>query len=114
MKVSCVEGLAIHNDPESCASPLGNHGREALTGVGVGPVLSRERHVKLRGADPLEDWGRPHLGYRYREMSRDPARSETRSMRPSTLCGSREIPRLARADGSRVRKGNLREEGYLR
>jgi hypothetical protein len=25
-------------------------------------------------------------------------------MRPSTSCGNREIPRLARADGARVRK----------
>ena len=114
MKVLDVEGLANHSSPESCASPLGNHGREALTGGGVGPVLSREMHVKLRGADPLEDRGRPHLGCRYCEMFQDLARSETRCMRSSTSCGNREIPRLARADGSRVRKGNLREEGYRR
>jgi len=113
MEVSYVEGVATHSGPESCAV-AGNCLGEALTGGGVGPVLSREMNVKLRGADPLEDRGRQHLGYRYREMSQDPARSETRHMRPSTLCGNREIPRSARADGSRVRKGNLREEGYRR
>jgi hypothetical protein len=38
---SCIEGLATHDDPELCG-----HGRkdvpEALTGVHVGRVLSRE------------------------------------------------------------------------
>ena len=53
VKVFNVEGLATHDVPESCASPLGNHGREALTGVRAGWVLSRER--LLWGADPVGD-----------------------------------------------------------
>jgi len=114
MKVLDVEGLANHSSPESCASPLGNHGREALTGGDVGPVMSRERHVKLPGAETLENERRQHPTTRYRECRRGPARSETRCMRPSTLRGSREVPRLAQTDGVWVRKGNLREEGYRR
>lgn len=114
MKVICVEGLANHDSPESCASPLGNHGREALTGGDVGPVLSREIHVQLSGAETLEVGRRQHPAARYRECLRDPARSETRSMRPGTLFGNREVPRLAQADGAWVRKGNLRDGGYLR
>jgi hypothetical protein len=96
MKVSYVEGLATHSDPESCASPAGNCGREALTGGRAGWVLSREIHALrkqvLRGADVVEDDGRPHRLRRYGKVQRDPARSETPGMYGGTLCGNREIP----------------------
>ena len=95
MKVSYVEGLATHSDPESCVSPAGNRGREALTGGRAGWVLSREIHALrkqvLRGADVLEEDGRPHLLRRYGKVQRDPARSETPRMYGCTLCGNREI-----------------------
>lgn len=103
MRVLDVEGVANHDGPESCAD-VGNCVGEALTGGGVGPVMSRERHEPLRGAEAVEDVRRPNPEARYRECLRDPARSETRHMRPSTSCGNREIPRLAWADGVRVRK----------
>lgn len=105
MRVIYVQGLASQDSPESCAF-AGNREGEALTGGGVGPVMSRERHEPLRGAEPLEDERRQHPAVRYGEHRRDPARSETRSMRPSTSYGNREIPRLAQADGAWVRKGN--------
>jgi hypothetical protein len=114
MKVLDVEGLATHNGPESCVTSAGNREHEALTGVRVGRVLSREIHEPLRSADPLEERGRQHRLARYREDQPSSARSPTPSMRASTSCGSREIPRLTRADGARARKGNLREEGYRR
>jgi hypothetical protein len=41
MKEPYVEGVANHNDPESCACPRKGAG-EALTGVHTGRVLSRE------------------------------------------------------------------------
>ncbi len=69
-------------------------------------MLSRERHEPLPGAETVEDERRQHPAERYREFRRDPVRSETRGMRPSTSCGNREIPRLAQADGAWVRKGN--------
>ena len=103
MKVLDVEGVANHSGPESCAG-VGNCVGEALTGGGVGPVMSRESHEPLRGAEAVEDARRQHPVARQRERQRDPARSETRRMRPSTSCGNREIPRLARADGAQVRK----------
>lgn len=113
MKVLDVEGITTHDGPESCGHA--RKGRtEALTGVRVGRVLSRESHVKLLGADPVEERGRQYPLDRYREGRRDPARSETPCMRARTSCGNREVPRLARMDGVQVRKGNLREKGYRR
>jgi len=95
MKVSYVEGLATHGGPESCAG-AGNRGREAVTGGRAGWVLSREIHALrkqvLRGADVVEDGGRPHSVRRYGEAQRDPARSETPGMHAGTLRGNREIP----------------------
>lgn len=96
MKVSYVEGLATHSDPESCARSAGNCGREALAGERAGWVLSREtnalRKQVLRGADVLEDDGRPHRMRRYGKAQLDPARSETPGMYGCTLRGNREIP----------------------
>jgi hypothetical protein len=112
VKVICVEGIANHDSPKSCAV-AGDRLGEALTGGGVGPVLSREIN-ELSGAETLEDERRQHLVARYRECRRDPARSKIRCMRPSTSCGNREIPRLARADGAWVRKGNPRDGGDRR
>ena len=105
VKVIRVEGLATHDSPESCAA-AGNRSREALTGVGVGRVLSRERYEPLRGADLVKEQGRPRRLARYRECQQDPARSETPCMRPRTSCGNREVLRPAREDGALVRIGN--------
>jgi hypothetical protein len=41
MKESHIEGLAIHDDPESCAASR-KAVREVLTGAHTGSVLSRE------------------------------------------------------------------------
>ncbi len=96
MKVSYIEGLAIHDGLESCVGDRKVAG-EALTGVRAGWVLSCEIHAPpqgglLRGADALENRGRPHPRRRFGETPRDPAQSETPCMRGCTSLGNREIP----------------------
>src|SRR6266480_100374 len=97
MKVSYGEGVATPTGPESCGAAR-KGGVEALTGVRAGRVSSRERTF-LRGADAVRRSGRPHPAHRYREMRRDPARSQTPCTYGNTSRGSREIPCLPRAAG---------------
>jgi hypothetical protein len=98
MEVSYVEGVANHNDPESCGAAR-EGGDEALTGERTGRVLSREiyalprKRQVLRDADAVEIGGRQHWAQRHRKVRLDSARSETPSMYGNTLCGNREIPR---------------------
>ena len=68
----------------------------------------RERR-QLRGADAVVVGGRPHLGRRYRETPRDPARSETPCMHGSASHGNREIPRLSAAEGAADRIGKSKD-----
>ena len=115
MKVSCSEGLATHADPESCILVVREGTSEALTGVRAGQVLSREieppsrKRWLLRGADAVELSGRQDWRRRNRKTPMDPARSETLSMRASTLCGSREIPCLSVREGSADRIGKSKD-----
>ena len=81
MKEPHIEGVATHDDPESCADAR-EAGGEALTGARAGWVLSREIRT-VRGADAVIRGGRQHDRARYRESSGGPARSQT----PST-CGT--------------------------
>jgi RNA-directed DNA polymerase len=106
MKVSYVEDLANHNDPESCVI-MGNCSGEALTGGDAGQVLSREKS-RVWGADAVDGSGRRDRAGRNRETGEGPARSETLSMHPSTSRGSREIPRST-GSGTPVRTGNSEE-----
>ena len=92
MRERYVEDLANHDGPESCVGGRKAVG-EALTGGRAGRVLSREKHESNRGADALEESGRPHPERRQRETRRDPARSKTPSMHASISHGNREIPR---------------------
>jgi len=112
MKESYVEGLAAHSGPESCVVAREGKG-EALTGVRAGRVLSRERspcpRADLRGADAVEVRGRPYPTHRYREMRRDPARSETPGMYGNTSRENREIPRPPAADGAAGRIGKSKD-----
>ena len=81
MKESYGKGVATHAGPESCAVAREGEG-EALTGGRAGQVLSREIYDPrrepwpFRGADAVEQGGRPHPPCRQRETWRDPARSE--------------------------------------
>ena len=100
MKVSYGEGLATHTGSESCIGVRKGVG-EALTGVRIGQVLSREIYDPrrepwpLRGADAVEEGGRPHLPCRQRETRWEPARSETLRTRRHISRGNREIRRLS-------------------
>src|SRR5437660_10177031 len=82
---------ATHIGPESCVAAR-KSGVEALTGDGAGRVFSRVRN-SLRDADAVGESGRPHPRHRYREVLRDPARSQTPCTYRSTSHGNREIPR---------------------
>jgi hypothetical protein len=97
MKELYGERLATHTGPESCGAAREGVA-EALTGVRAGRVLSRESDL-LRGADAVGESGRLHPTHRYREMRRDPARSETLCTYGNTSRGSREIPCLPRGSG---------------
>ena len=114
MKVSYSEGVAIHTGSESCAFVRKGEG-EALTGARAGQPLSREieppsrKRWPLWGADALELSGRQNWRRRNRETPMDPARSETLSMRASTLCGSREIPCLSARKGIADRIGKSKD-----
>jgi len=65
MKESYRKGVANHLGPESCVVSR-KAGREALTGVQAGWVLSRERKL-VPGADVVKQGGRQQGGSRYRE-----------------------------------------------
>lgn len=110
MKESHIEGVAIHDDPESCADDRKGVG-EALTGARTGTVLSREIR-NYRGADAVIRGGRPYHRHRYREVSADPARSETRCTCGTSLCENWEVPCSPVRDGWRVASAS--PEGVIR
>ena len=89
MKEPYIEGVANHDDPESCAA-VRKDCREALTGARAGWVLSRENGLS-QGADAVIPCGRPHSSRRQGEPERDLARSQTPRTHRSSLHGNREI-----------------------
>jgi RNA-directed DNA polymerase len=103
MKESHIEGVATHDDPESCADGR-EAGREALTGAHTGSVLSRE--ITKIGAPTLlsKAEGETSQG-RYRKSLGGPARSETRYTCGTSLRENREIPSPPAADGVAGRSG---------
>jgi hypothetical protein len=114
MKVSYVEGIANHNDLESCGAAR-EGGDEALTEGRAGRVLSREIHALLReqqvlrDADDVEEHGRQYRVHRHRKVYSDPARSETPCMYASTLPGNREIPRPSAGERTADRVGKSKD-----
>jgi len=107
MRVSHGEGVTTHIGLESCAA-VRKDGSEALTGERAGRVFSRESN-QLRGADAVEEGGRPHSRRRQRETPRDPARSETPCTLGNTLHGNREILGSPVADGAAGRVGKSKD-----
>lgn len=92
MKEPYVEGVAAHDDPESCVVTREGAG-EALTGALASWVLSREK-LKLQGADAVEKSGKQHGVHRHGEVHAGPARSETPCVLGNHLHGNREVPAL--------------------
>jgi len=105
MKEPYREDVASHSGPESCVVTR-EGGDEALTGVRVGWVLSREITGIDQGADAVLGSGKQHRSCRYRETRSGPARSETPSMHGISSHGSREIPRLTSDDSTEARVVN--------
>ena len=93
MKEPYIEGLASYDGPKSCTCS-GNGAGEALTGVCVGEVLSRE--IMTSGCRRGSGLGRQHGLMRYRERQDDPAQSETLACVEISVRENREIPRTAR------------------
>lgn len=73
MREPCVEGVAAHGVPESCAGVREGVG-EALAGARAGWVIE-PRNQWHRGADVVTKGGRQYRRQRYRELSSGPARS---------------------------------------
>lgn len=98
-----IEGLAIHDDPESCAGARKGVG-EALTGARAGRVLSPEiSFVKVPTPLHVAE-GNTHGGA-IGKPSRDLAGSETPCMRGNSMRENREIPGVPAADGAAGRVG---------
>ena len=107
MKEPHIEGLANHDDPESCLGTRKGTG-EALTGAHAGRALSRENRSN-QGADAVVLSGRLHADARESERTRDPARSKTSDMRGNSMRENREIPRPPAVDGPAGRAGKVED-----
>jgi hypothetical protein len=107
MKEPCVEGVATHDGPESCAVAR-EGGGEALTGVRAGRVLSRENTYPWVPT-PWTEAGGNTGGTATREVLQDPPRSKTPCAYGSTLRGNREIPSSPTADGAVGRVGKFKD-----
>src|ERR1017187_1613142 len=91
MKELYIEGVATHDDPESCVGARKGAG-EALTGARAGRDIEPRNH-NFRGADAASRSGRPHRQQRHPKLLADPARSETPCMHGTSMRENREIPR---------------------
>jgi hypothetical protein len=107
MRELYIEGVAIHDGPESCVGGREAVG-EALTGVRAGRAIEPRNHLS-RGADAVSRSGRPYPRQRYRELPGDPARSENLCMYRISMRENREIPRSpARLITGRAAQGRPR------
>jgi hypothetical protein len=112
VEVRYREGIANHPVLESCAG-VGNGMGEALTGVDVSRVLSREIDPNTSGCLRYEDRrGATSSVPLNREVHWDPARSETPCAHLSTSYGRREIPWLAMVGSTVVRTMNPKGERW--
>jgi hypothetical protein len=99
MKELHVEGLATHDDPESCAVIREDDG-EAFDRGTCGPGIE-PRNQAFRGADAVIRSGRQHARRRKREETSGPARSKTSSTYGTSL---RENPEISGASDVIVRR----------
>ena len=107
MKESYIEGLASHGGPESCAGARKDAG-EALTGVHMGGVLSRDNNCQ-QGADVVASSGRQNAYARQGECINSPARSETSSTYGNSVRENREIPCPPSGGGPEGRVGKVND-----
>ena len=91
MKTLYIEGVAIHDGPESRVD-VRKGGDEALTGVRAGQPLSRE--IEKIGVPTLSRQAEGHIvSSVIRELLMDSARSENLCMYGVSMRENREIPR---------------------
>jgi hypothetical protein len=91
MKTLCVEGVAIHDDPEPCVDVREGVG-EASVGVHVGRAIEPRKNLGS-GCRRFQIGGRQHRRQRYRELPTGPARSKNLCMRGVSMRENREVPR---------------------
>lgn len=84
-----VEGVATHDDPESCIG-VREDGGEAFDRGTCGPGIE-PRNQEFQGADAVIRSGRQHASNRYREARCSPARSQTPCTYGTSLCENREV-----------------------
>jgi hypothetical protein len=89
MRTLYVEGVAIHDGPESCAVAR-EGGGEALAGVHVGRAI--EPRKGNSGCRRCRRSGRQYRQWRDRESLADPAGSENLCMRGVSMRENREVP----------------------
>jgi RNA-directed DNA polymerase len=89
MKELHVEGVATHDDPESCTGAREDAG-EAFDRGTCGPVIE-PRNQAVQGADAVIRSGRQHVHHRHREVVGDPARSQTPCTFGTSLRENREV-----------------------
>ena len=107
MRELYVEGLATHDDPESCVDVCEGVG-EALTGARAGWAIE-PRNQGDRVPTPLNRSEGNIAGGAIRESSGDPARSENLCMYGISMRENREVPRLpVRVMIGRVAQGTPR------
>lgn len=106
MKELYIEGVATHDDPESCAGFRKGTG-EALTGAHAGRAIEPRKH-QVPGADAVTSCGRPYGSEQNRSLGADPARSKNLSMRRVSRRENREIPRPPEAMTIRAAAGRSR------
>ena len=104
MEVSYGEGLATRTGPESCAGSREGPG-EALTGVPVGRVSSRENDCHFRGADALGTAEGNTSGVVMARPERAPRGRRPRAHWRNSSHGNREIPWLPQRRGCGGRAG---------
>ena len=90
MKELYIEGVAIHGGPESCVDVREGVG-EALAGVRVGGLLSRENSSS--GCRRRTTGRKATSPVAVCEWPADPARSENPGMRGISMCENREARR---------------------
>jgi hypothetical protein len=102
MRELYTRGIAVQGGPEPCVGVREGVG-EALVGVVRAGLLSRVITNRVRGADVLPFGGRQYRHRRYRELVRDPARSENLGTHVVSMRENREVLRspVRRSGGSR-------------
>ena len=110
MKELYIEGVATHDDPESCAGARKGT-VEALTGENAGRAIEPRKHQNS-DADAVNRSGRPHAKAQKRACFSDPTRSKNLSMRGHSRRENREILRPPEADGAPGRGGKARAASH--